>query len=427
MVRSEQDPALTQHLRALALEQGLSVRTVESYRRDLLQFAQYLGERGGTFEEASSDDIRGFLAEGAWRPSSRARKAAAIRSFYRRRVVMELATSDPSSSIAGPRLESTLPRTLSVEEISMLLDTPKATPLGLRDRALLEVLYGAGLRASEVLTLRLQDIDFDVGFVRTIGKGDKERVVPLGRKALEALRAYNERGRPQLGGAGKMKAPELFLNNRGRRLSRPNSSPASLLHSGRSRRPDLNPARVRPCPRLATRQGQPRTVRPTSPPPSRPPTRRRNASLMAPPSTTTPTPMTGGRRGAWRTDCWADIADHADATGLDEVSAGWRYPVRSVHGGRRGGERFRLRTSSKVKRAEEGDDDLVNHLSQPYKRRFQSARFCSRRLSECEICRTGCVPRPGSRHQLGGLTSPPGRGVAGTSNSDWDRHTGLSV
>jgi len=85
---------------------------------------------------------------------------------------------------------------------------------------LLETLYGAGLRASEALSLRLQDIDLDVGFVRTIGKGDKERVVPLGRKAIEALRAYNERGRPLLGGAGKIKAPELFLNDRGRRLSR---------------------------------------------------------------------------------------------------------------------------------------------------------------------------------------------------------------
>ena len=105
-------------------------------------------------------------------------------------------------------------------EVEKLLEKPKATPRGLRDRALLEVLYGAGLRASEVLGLRLQDIDVDVGFVRTVGKGDKERVVPLGRKALEALRAYNERGRPLLGGPGTLKAGELFLNARGRRLSR---------------------------------------------------------------------------------------------------------------------------------------------------------------------------------------------------------------
>ena len=215
-----QDPALAQHLRALTLEEGLAARTVESYRGDLMQFSDYLSEHGRTLESASAEDIRGFLAGGEWRPSSRARKTAAIRSFYRRRVVMGLGKSDPSAFIAGPRLESRLPQTLSVEQVSRLLETPKATPIGLRDRALLEVLYGAGLRASEVLALRLQDIDFDVGFVRTIGKGDKERVVPLGRKALEALRAYNERGRPQLGGAGTLKAPEVFLNRRGRRLSR---------------------------------------------------------------------------------------------------------------------------------------------------------------------------------------------------------------
>jgi integrase/recombinase XerD len=235
---SELEPALAQHVRALALEQGLSARTVESYRRDLLQFSGYLADRDRSLENASAEDIRGFLAGGEWRPSSRARKAAAIRSFYRRRIAMDLASTDPSASIAGPRLESNLPRTLSVAEVSRLLDTPKATPIGLRDRAMLEVLYGAGLRASEVLALRLQDIDFDVGFVRTVGKGDKERVVPLGRKALEALKAYNERSRPQLGGAGTLKAPELFLNNRGRRLSRQGLHLVIKQHAREARLPD---------------------------------------------------------------------------------------------------------------------------------------------------------------------------------------------
>jgi integrase/recombinase XerD len=217
---SGQDPALSAHLRALRLEKGLSERTVESYGRDLRQFAAFLGERGVTLEEASADDIRGFLAGGVWRSSTRARKTAAIRSFYRGAVLAGLLSCDPSRSLAGSRLESRLPRTLTVEEVERLLAGPKANPRGLRDRALLETLYGAGLRASEVLTLRPQDLDLEVGFVRTIGKGDKERVVPLGRKAVEALRAYNERGRPSLGGAGKLKAPEVFLNNRGRRLSR---------------------------------------------------------------------------------------------------------------------------------------------------------------------------------------------------------------
>jgi integrase/recombinase XerD len=220
MLPPEQDPVLRLHLRALRLEKGLAERTVDSYRRDLVQFAFFLRERGTSLEEASAEDIRAFLAGGCWRASTRARKAAAIRSFYRERLLAGLASADPTRTLPSPRLESGLPRTLTIDEVSRLLDSPKATPGGLRDRALLETLYGAGLRASEALALRLQDIDLDVGFVRTIGKGDKERVVPLGRKAIEALRAYNERGRPFLGGAGTLKAPELFLNNRGRRLSR---------------------------------------------------------------------------------------------------------------------------------------------------------------------------------------------------------------
>jgi integrase/recombinase XerD len=217
---SDQDPALVAHLRALRLENGLSKRTVDSYRRDLTQFAAFLAERGTTLTGASAEDVRSFLAAGVWKPSTRARKTAAIRSFYQRGILAGLIQSDPTSHLPSQRLESRLPRALTIQEVERLLAGPKAGPRGLRDRALLETLYGAGLRASEALSLRLQDIDFDVGFVRTIGKGDKERVVPLGRKALEALRAYNERGRPFLGKPGMLKAPELFLNNRGRRLSR---------------------------------------------------------------------------------------------------------------------------------------------------------------------------------------------------------------
>lgn len=220
MAAPRDDTTLTLHLRALRLEHGLSERTVESYRRDLTQFAEFLQERGLALETAEADDIRGFLASGQWRPSSRARKAAAIRSFYRRRVLLGLSSSDPSRSLAGQRLETHLPQTLTVAEIERLLAMPKATPGGLRDRALLETIYGSGLRASEALALRLQDVDLEVGFVRVLGKGEKERVVPLGRKAIEAIRAYNERGRPFLGTAGALKAPELFLNVRGRRLSR---------------------------------------------------------------------------------------------------------------------------------------------------------------------------------------------------------------
>jgi integrase/recombinase XerD len=215
-----ENAALAAHLRVLRLEDGLSERTVESYARDLRQFAAFLAEYGRSLPEANAEDVRTYLARGEWRPATRARKTAAIRSFYRRRVIAGVADADPTQALASPRLESALPRTLTVDEIERLLSKPKATPAGLRDRALLETLYGAGLRASEALSLRLQDVDLEVGFVRTIGKGDKERIVPIGRMAMDALRVYNERGRPSLGGAGTLKAPELFLNNRGRRLSR---------------------------------------------------------------------------------------------------------------------------------------------------------------------------------------------------------------
>jgi integrase/recombinase XerD len=217
---TEEQKLLDAHLRNLRLHKGLSRHTTESYGRDLRQYAAFLQGRGTTLLAASSDDLRAFLSEGEWRPSTRARKTASLRSFYRESILSEAITVDPTRSLAGPRLETRLPRVLSVEEVERMLALPKADPRGLRDRAMLETLYGAGLRASEALGLRLQDIDLDVGFVRTVGKGEKERVVPLGRMAIDALRAYNERGRRLLGGAGRLKAPELFLNNRGQRLSR---------------------------------------------------------------------------------------------------------------------------------------------------------------------------------------------------------------
>ncbi|HEY5527841.1 MAG TPA: site-specific tyrosine recombinase XerD [Thermoleophilia bacterium] len=214
------ETALAVYLRALRLERGLSERTIDAYRRDLTQLDSFLREHGTDLERAEAEDLRVFLAAHDWRSATRARKTAAMRSFYRSRLLSGASAKDPTQSLATPRHESNLPHVLSVQEVERLLEKPRTTPNGLRDRAMLEVLYGAGLRASEVLRLRLQDIDLDVGFVRAIGKGDKERVVPLGRKALEALRAYNERGRPFLGGPGRLKSGELFLNVRGRRLSR---------------------------------------------------------------------------------------------------------------------------------------------------------------------------------------------------------------
>jgi integrase/recombinase XerD len=213
-------PAVEEFLTTQRLERGLADQTVAAYRRDLLQLVEYLSGPGLDVEEAHVEHLRAFLAAPSWRPATRARKTAAIRAFYRYLATSGRLTHDPSARLAAPRLDSPLPSVLSVSQVERLLNRPPGTPRGLRDRAALEVLYGAGLRASELLSLRLQDVDLEVGFVRAIGKGDKERVVPLGRKGVEAVLAYLQRGRPFLGPPGAMKPPILFLNSRGRPLTR---------------------------------------------------------------------------------------------------------------------------------------------------------------------------------------------------------------
>jgi integrase/recombinase XerD len=207
-------------LQALLLERGLAENTVAAYRRDLAQLEDFLRVAGRSVGEATPDDLRAFLAAGDWRPATRARKTAAVRALYRHLLLAGAVGADPAARLAPPRPELGLPDTLSQEQAERLVTRPGGGPAGLRDRALLEVLYGAGLRASEVLSLRLQDVDLEVGFVRVIGKGDKERVVPLGRPGVAAVTSYLQRGRPFLGRPGLLKPPQLFLNQRGRVLSR---------------------------------------------------------------------------------------------------------------------------------------------------------------------------------------------------------------
>jgi len=211
----------------LELERGLSRNTLEAYRSDLLQFGEYLRRHGLTLAATRHGDVAAFFSElasgGPERPpvaaATLARKVAALRSFYRHLRGEGALEHDPTADLRGPRKSRTLPRVLSREEVTCLLGEPRgADPRALRDRALLEVMYACGLRASEAIGLELADVDLEEGVLCARGKGSKERLVPIGRQAVAALRAYCRRGRPALLGAKA--ESRLFVNHRGTRLTR---------------------------------------------------------------------------------------------------------------------------------------------------------------------------------------------------------------
>jgi integrase/recombinase XerD len=210
----------------LEFERGLSRNTLEAYRSDLLQFGRFLERRDGDATAASAADIGDFLAElaeGNGRPPASPatihRKTACLRSFYRHLRREGLRESDPTASITGPRRGRRLPKVLNRDEVAKLLSQPTGTaPTSLRDRALLELMYACGLRASEAIGLEVADLDMEEGVLRARGKGSKERVVPVGRAALEAVRIYLERGRPALVHGGIV--VQLFVNFRGEPLTR---------------------------------------------------------------------------------------------------------------------------------------------------------------------------------------------------------------
>jgi integrase/recombinase XerD len=221
------DSEILDFLAYLELERGLSRNTLEAYRSDLLQFGAFLGRRRLALDATRHGDIAAFLSELAAGDSERrpvapatlARKVAALRSFFKHLRREGMLDHDPTAELRGPRKTRTLPRVLSREEVARLLDEPRGVdPRALRDRALLEVMYGCGLRASEAIGLELADVDLDEGMLCARGKGAKERIVPVGRQAVNALRAYCASGRPSL--LGTRAETRLFINRRGSRLTR---------------------------------------------------------------------------------------------------------------------------------------------------------------------------------------------------------------
>jgi integrase/recombinase XerD len=208
---------------ALWLEDGLSRNTLESYRRDLRLFAVWLAaERGKTLLNAERVDMLGYLAYKFRRdakPRSAARLLSSLKRLYRHLLREGRITADPTLQVESPKLPRSLPRSLTEEDIERLLAAPDVEkPLGLRDKAMLEALYASGLRVSELVSMSVAQVNQDMGVVRIVGKGAKERLVPLGEEALEWIRRYVARARPEI--LDDKRTDALFVTARGQSMTR---------------------------------------------------------------------------------------------------------------------------------------------------------------------------------------------------------------
>lgn len=217
--------AIAAFLTHVKVEKGLSANTISAYRRDLVKFQGFAQKRKLSVEGVSRDDLVDFLA-GLYRQKLESRTVArnlvTLRNFFRFAQIQELVPEDPTISLESPKIRRHLPGYLRLEDVEKLLNQPDATTsTGLRDRAMLEVLYSTGLRVSELIGLRVCDLDAKVGCIRCIGKGDKERIVPVGKKALAMVDKYLREARPELLRHAKLQnSPALFVNRRGTPLSR---------------------------------------------------------------------------------------------------------------------------------------------------------------------------------------------------------------
>jgi site-specific recombinase XerD len=233
------DPELEGFLALLAARRA--PRTVDAYRRDLQQLAAW---RQGPVAQTTTEELERWLAElraAGIAASTVARRIAALRSFFRHQMLLGAREDNPAAALQLPKRARRLPKTLSPGEAERLIDAAVGTtPRAMRDRALVELLYGAGLRVSEVTGLQRRSVDLEERVVRALGKGSKERLVPLGRPAVEALRRYIGMGRPHLDRRGR---PELFLNARGGPLTR---AGAFLILRRLAEKAGLEPQRVHP-------------------------------------------------------------------------------------------------------------------------------------------------------------------------------------
>ena len=204
------------------LQDGLAPSSLSSYRRDLEQWAAWLDRRGSALLRAQRSDVEGFLADqfrAKAKATSIARRLSSVRRFYALQLQQGTLRADPTLRVQAPKLPRRLPKNLSEAKVEALLAAPDAkSTLGLRDRAMLETLYATGLRVSELVGLTLAQVSLDMGVVRVLGKGSKERLVPLGEEAISWLTRYYNEARPAL--AGNAKSNSVFLTGRGGPLTR---------------------------------------------------------------------------------------------------------------------------------------------------------------------------------------------------------------
>ena len=239
MTERIRDPELESFFALLAARRA--PQTVDAYRRDLARLGEFLGAPVAT---ASAEDIERYVArlrDDGLSTSTIARRTAAARTFFRHQLLMGMRSDNPAAAVELPRRTRKLPKTLSPGEVERLIDAASGvTPRALRDRALVELLYGAGLRVSEAMGIEKGGVDLDERLVRVVGKGGKERIVPVGREAVEALQRYLSRGRPHL---DTRHCPELFLNAKGGALTR---AGAFLILRKLAAVAGLEPERVHP-------------------------------------------------------------------------------------------------------------------------------------------------------------------------------------
>lgn len=215
---------IQQYLDHLVVERGLSANTHDAYRRDLAKLAAFLDRTGKSVRSAKREEISAFLLslkESGLSVRSYSRTLVAVRGFYKFLLTTKAVTESPCANIDIPKLSKHLPEVLSMETVDALLDSPDiTTPIGLRNKAMIELLYATGVRVSELVTLKLASIDLQRGLITAFGKGSKERLVPMGESAMVWVKRYIEEARAVIG--GRRLSDDLFLTSRGKGMTRQN-------------------------------------------------------------------------------------------------------------------------------------------------------------------------------------------------------------